>query len=154
MTANVLSQNFYNYMRVQHDIKHAIRGEKPDVVRELAKELQQPAQSLTEYEREYTEWVLGLYSRISIPLLKDAIKKMAKFDRRYKEAQKDLHREKITWSELNKVWQERPFGVTTTQLCSLRAAMRGRLHQKTMSFSEQREIADQIVHLFNRVKEE
>ena len=154
MTASVLSENFYNYMRVQHNIKHAIRGEKPDLVRELAMELQEPASLLTEYEREYAEWALALYSRVSIPRLKDAIKQMAKFDRKYKETQKDLHREKITWSDLNKVWKERPFGVTTTQLCSLRAAMRGRLHQKTASFEEQRERSDEIVHLFNRVKEE
>ncbi len=154
MTASILSQNFYNYMRVQHDIKYAIRREEPEQVRGLAMELQEPASLLTDDERDYAEWALDLYSRLSIPLLKEGIKKMAKFDRRHKETQKDLHRKKITWNELNKVWKERPFNITTTQMCSLRAAMRGKLHQKKLSFEEQRELVDEIVHLFNRVKEE
>jgi len=155
MTANILSQNFYNYMRVQHDIKHAIRGENPDLVRELAIELQEPASLLTEYERDYAEWALDLYSRVSIPLLKKHIKEVAKLDRKYKETLKELHRKKITWSDLSKVSREfRNYPANTTQMCSLRAAMRGRLHQRTMSFTEQRELVDQIVHHFNRVKEE
>jgi hypothetical protein len=154
MTANVLSQNFHNYMRVQHDIKHAIRGEKPDLVRELAKELQEPASLLTEYERDYAEWALGLYTRVSVSLIKTHIKEVAKLDRKYKGVQKDFHRKKASWEDLSKVSREfRKYPADTTLMCSLRAAMRGRLHRKDVSFDEQREQVDQIVHHFNKVKE-
>ena len=155
MTASILSQNFYNYMRVQHDLKHAIRGENSDLVRIHASELQEPASLLTEYEREYAEWALDLYSRISIPLLKKHIKEVAKLDRKYKEVQKDFHRKKASWSDISAVSKEiRKYPADTTQMCSLRAAMRGRLHQRTISFEEQREMVNVIVHHFNRVKEE
>lgn len=155
MTANILSTNFHNYMRVQHDIKHAIRGEKDDLVRELAKELQQPAQALTEYEREYAEWALGLYSRVSVQLLKKHIKELSKLDRKYKAVQKELSRKKATWSDVSAVSKEfRAYPTDTTTLCSLRAAMRGRLHRKTSTLEEQRELVEGIISHYNKVKEE
>jgi hypothetical protein len=155
MTANVLSENFYNYMRVQHDLKHAIRGEKTDLVRELASELQEPAQKLTDFERDYAEWALGLYSRVSIPLLKTHIKEVAKLDRKYKETLKDFHRKKLTWSDLSKVSKEaREYPAVTSQMCALRAAMRGRLHHRNTTLEEQRESVEGIIHHFNKVKEE
>ena len=154
MTVNILSENFHNYMRIQHDIKHAIRGEKPDLVKELAQELQETAQNLTYFERDYAEWALGLYSRISIPLLKTHIKEVAKLDRKYKEVHKDLSRKKATWSDLAKVSKEaRAYPAVTSKMCALRAAMRGRLHHKKMSFEEQREWVEGIIHHFNKVKE-
>ena len=154
MTANVLSQNFYNYMLVQHDLKHAIRGENSELVRVHASDLQEPASLLTQYERDYAEWALDLYSRISIPLLKRHIKEVAILDRKYKEVQKDLSRKKADWSDLSAVSKEiRKHPADTTLMCSLRAAMRGRLHGKK-SIDEQRELVDEIVHYFNKVKEE
>jgi hypothetical protein len=155
MTSNVLTQNFHNYMKTQHDIRHAIRGERDDRVRELAKQLQSPASLLTEFERDYADWALGLYDRLSVKLLKQHIKDVAKLDRKSKETMKDFHRKKATWDDLSNIYKEtRKYPAATSQMCALRAAMRGRLHFKTMTLNEQQEWVEQIVHHFNKVREE
>lgn len=157
MTANVLTDNFKHYMQTQHDIKHAIRGDKPELVKILASELQPYAQNLTEFEREYARWALDIHSRLSIRLLKQHIRDMSALDRKYKQVMKDFHRKKASWEDLSAVSKEtRKYPAATTQMCMLRAALRGNLHDKSMTLSEQKELVENhdIARHFNQVKEE
>lgn len=157
MTANVLTDNFKNYMLIQHDIKHAIRGERAELVKILASELQPYAQKLTEFEREYARWALDTHSRLSVRLLKQHIREVAALDRKYKQIQKEMHRKKASWSDLSAVSKEaRKYPATTTQMCMLRAALRGKVHTKGMTLAEQKDLVDEqnIAPHFNLVKEE
>jgi hypothetical protein len=100
-------------MELQRKLKNARKRGDIDRVAVLVKEIQDPALKLTEFEQEYSDWVLDLYrEKIRIDEIKAEIKKYAK---ELKEAKSG---EPISWGMSERY----------TKLCALRAAMRGKMH--------------------------
>ncbi len=157
MTANILTANYREYFSLQLDLQRATYRNKidpcPDQIKDLIARIQEPAQKLTEFEKEYAEWALDLYhseTGLNIKQLKTDIKEVAKLDREYKDTLKNVHRKKLPWEDLYKVSAKtRKFPLVTSQMCALRAAMRGRLHMhKTLT--EQRDWVEDFVETYRR----
>jgi hypothetical protein len=65
MTANVLTADYRTYIKLQLNLKRAMYRNKTtpcsDLIKDLITQIQEPALRLTEFEKAYAEWVLGLY---------------------------------------------------------------------------------------------
>lgn len=157
MTTNILTSNYREYIKLQLELQRAIYRNKlepcPERVKSLIEAVQDPATRLSEYERDYAEWVLDLYhpeTGLNIKQLKDHIKEVAKLDREYKDTMKNFHRKKASWEDLSKVNRKfREYPLMTSQMCAIRAAMRGRLHMHK-SLEEQRGWIENFVEDYRR----
>lgn len=114
MSECMLSENYREFMDIQHKLKKARKKNDSEKIAEFVKALQEPASKLTEFEQDYAEWVLDLYEdNIHIDEIKKEIKKLSA----------ELKADKV--AKRASVWD---VPRTYTRLCALRAAMRGRLH--------------------------
>ena len=80
MTANVLTTNYRQYIKLQLDLQRAVYRNKlepcPERVKALVEAVQEPASKLSEFEKEYAEWVLDIYhpeTGIDIKELKNSL---------------------------------------------------------------------------------
>lgn len=122
MTITTLTENYFEYMNLHHQIKHQSTLRK--VMSMLLHKLEKPRSFLTSFERDYVRWVVSLHDRkINIAAIKAEIRKL---------------QESFKGAKLHHLEKD---VIRFTKLCALQAALRGKLH-----FSSNTNIAEARFH--------
>jgi hypothetical protein len=134
-----LSKNYFRYVELQKAIEHAQHWEQTERLPELIKAVQEPARKLTRYEKEYSRWVLPLYTdpkeKINIYKLTCEIRALAMWLKegtpitaRTTDLPEQFHLPGGDYWSSKKYWGHDDYVQRYTRLCALRASMRGRMH--------------------------
>jgi len=149
MSEYVLSSNYFEYIRLQRQLRKAISKKQLKRIDELTETTRKVYSKLTDYETQYADWVCNeifeyrpisnSYHGVNVKEITDEIKALADYISKEKIVHKYMQRKEtynclaaakeLGIQDFEKYYRKYSnVNKRFTQLCALRAAMRGKLH--------------------------